>query len=373
MRRGVVLLTALLALALPALTQAQTVERGSPLQRTPFPASQGNVCNGQPQPDSGQFPYQFVNNGAASCSWYQVGVAGAAFLSDTRTGFVGASGTVTSVSVRSGPNPAPLRFFIGRQITPAQNGNPAGNPECCFFVYEVGPFQPTPDAVSTFPVNMPVESGATPTIITNDFIGFSANSNGGALPLARIPGQDNNGTFGSTGTLSAGGFWPAFGQLTNDTGGGRRSGGYGGIEVLLRYTLAARAGGTVPSPVIRFPTNLSIVALGGTVLRPIGRELDVIINCLQANCNGALDLVTRNRVLPAARKKTRKIRSLGKRRFNVKQGKRKVRIKLNKLGRKLARRKSTKVKLVVDLGAGGTVTKNMTLKKAKTKSARKRK
>ena len=70
---------------------------------------------------------------------------------------------------------------------------------------------------------MPVESSAAPTIITNDFIGFSANSNGGTLPLARIPGQDNNGTFGSTGTLSAGGLWPAFGQLTNDTGGGRRS------------------------------------------------------------------------------------------------------------------------------------------------------
>jgi hypothetical protein len=218
---------------------------------------------------------------------------------------------------------------------------------------------------------MPVESSATPTIITNDFIGFSANSNGGSLPLARIPGQDNNGTFGSTGTLSAGGFWPAFGQLTNDTGGGRRSGGYGGIEVLLQYTLTARGGGTVPSPVIRFPTNLSIVALGGTVLRPIGRDLDVIIDCLQANCNGALDLVTRNRVLPAAKKKTRKIRSLGTRKFKLTKGKRKVRIKLNKLGRKLAKRKSTKVKLVVDLGAGGKVTKDMTLKKAKKRARRK--
>ena len=371
MRRGVVLATALMALTLPALAQAQSVERGSPLQRTPFPANQGNVCNGQPQPDSGQFPYQFVNNGAASCSWYQVGVAGAAFLSDTRTGFVGASGTVTSVSVRSGPNPAPLRFFIGRQITPAQNGNPAGNPECCFFVYEVGPFQPAPDTVTTFPVNMPVESSATPTIITNDFIGFSANSNGGTLPLARIPGQDNNGTFGSTGTLSAGGLWPAFGQLTNDTGGGRRSGGYGGIEVLLRYTLTARGGGTIPGPVIRFPTNLSIVALGGTVLRPIGarpgRDHRLPPGQLQRRAQpGHAD-----RVLPAAKKKTRKIRSLGTRKFSD-EGQAQGADQAEQARAQAGQAQEHEGELVGNLGAGGTVTKDMTLKKAKKKATRKR-
>lgn len=108
------------------------------------------------------------------------------------------------------------------------------------------------------------------------------------------------------------------------------------------------------------------------MLRPIGRELDVIINCLQANCNGALDLITRNRVLPAAKRKTKKIRSLAKKKFKATKGKRKVRIRLNKLGRKLAKRKSTKVKLVVNLGAGGTVTKDMTLKKAKKKPAKKK-
>ena len=304
-----------------------------------------------------------MNNGSPSCSWYQVGVSGPAFNTDPRSGFVTSTGRITSVTVRTGPNPAPLLFFIGRQITPAQNGNPAGNPECCFFVSQQGPFQPAANGTRTFPVNLPVESSAQPTIITNDFIGFSAASNTGTLPLARVPGQDNNDSFGRTGTLNAGGYWPAFGQLANDTGSGRRSGGYGGIEVLLRYT-HTRGAGTVPGPPIRF-SALDITQLGGSVLRPIGRDLDVIIRCLQVNCDGTLNILTVKRVGAAAKKK---IRSLGKKKFKLKKGKRKVRIKLNKLGRKLAKRKRTKVKVVVDLGAAGKVTKNMTLKRAKKRS-----
>jgi hypothetical protein len=360
-----------LALALPNAAQAQ-VERGSPLQRTPYqaPPQDGNDCKGQPNPDN--LPtYQFVDNGSPSCSWAQQGVSGATFTSDPRSGFVGQDGVVTSITVKTRENPASLRFFAGRQLTPAQNGNPAGNPQCCFFLYEVGPFQPAADTTSTFPVNMPVESNAQPTIITNDFIGFSANSNTGTLPLARVSGQDHNGSYGTPGTLNAMGFWPAMGQLANDQGGGRTPGGYGGIEVLLRYTVSPRAG-SVPGPPIRFQANQPIAEIGGSVLKPIGRELDVIINCLQANCNGALDLLTRNRVLPAS-KKAKKIRSLGKKRFSLKQGKRKVRFKLNKLGRKLARRKRTKVTLVLKFSGAPTVTKKMTLAKAGRKKSRPRK
>jgi hypothetical protein len=218
---------------------------------------------------------------------------------------------------------------------------------------------------------MPVESHAEPNVITNDFIGFSANSNTGTLPLARVPGQDRNGTCGTPGTLNAWGFWPAMGQIANDTGGGRSPGCYGGIEVLLRYTVSPRAG-SVPSAPINFDANLPIAALGGRVLQPIGRQLDVIIDCLQANCNGALNLLTRNRVLPAARKKRKAIRSLGKKRFSVKKGRRKVRVKLNKLGRKLARRKRTKVTLVATFKGRPTVTKKMTMRKARAKKRRRR-
>jgi hypothetical protein len=362
-----------LALAVPSAAQAQAV-RGSPLQRAPYaaPPGDGNDCHGQPRAD--QFdgsPYQFVNNGQPSCSWAQQGVSGATFTSDPNSGFVGQDGVVTSISVKVGANPAALRFFVGRQLTPAQNGHPAGNPQCCFFVSEVGPFQPGANTTTTFPVNMPVESNAQPTIITNDFIGFSANSNSGTLPLARVQGQDNNFTYGTSGTLNAMGFWPSLGQLANDQGGGRTPGGYGGIEVLLRYTVSPRAG-TVPSPPIRFQAGQPIAQLGGSVLRPIGRQLDVIINCLQANCNGALDLLTRNKVLPAA-KRSKKVRSLGKKRFSVKQGKRKVRLKLNKLGRKLARHKRTKVTLVATFNGAPTVTKNTTLLKARKKKPSSRK
>jgi hypothetical protein len=307
--------------------------------------------------------YVFVSNGQPSCSWWQQGVSGVQFNTDPRTGFVGGTGTVTSITVKTGGNPAPLRFFAGRQLTPAQNGHPAGNPQCCFFLYERGPFQPTPNTTSTFTVNMPVENSRGPTIITNDFIGFSANSGTGTLPLARVDGQDNNFSYGQTGTLNAGGFWPAFGQLTNDQGGGRTAGGYGGIEVLLRYTLSAGSG-TVPAPPIRFPVNTRIAEIGGSVLRPIGRDLDVIINCLQARCNGALDLLTGNGAR-AAVKKPAKSRSLGTIRFSITHGKHPVRVKLNKLGRKLAKRKSTKVTSVITFSGGPTLTKQMTMTKAR--------
>ena len=364
MKRRAPVVAALLLFALPAAASAQSVERGSPLQRQPYPGppADGSDCDAQPNPSFDSSPYQFVNNGSPSCSWYQVGVSGPNFNSDPRSGFAGATGRITRVQVRTGSNPAPLRFFIGRQITPAQNGNPAGNPECCFFITEQGPFQPAPNAVSTFPVNLPVENSREPTIITNDFIGFSANSNTGTLPLARVPGQDNNFSFGQTGTLNAGGYWPAFGQLANDTGGGRRSGGYGGIEVLLRYTLTGGTGTSIGPPIMFSAQD--ITQLGGQVLRPIGRDLDVIIRCLQVTCNGTLNVVTRNRVGPAAKGK-KKIRSLGKKKFKVKKGKRRVRIKLNKLGRKMARRKRTKVKVVVSFGSAGMVTKNLTMRRAR--------
>ncbi len=361
-----------LALALATAAQAQVV-RGSPLQRTPYeaPPADGNACYAQPQPDNNP-TYIFVNNGSPSCSWASQGVSGATFTSDPNNGFVGQDGVVTSITVKTGANPAALRFFAGRQLTPASAfGNPAGNPQCCFFLYEVGPFQPGANTTTTFPVNMPVESHAEPNIITNDFIGFSANSNSGTLPLARVPGQDHNGSYGTPGTLNAMGFWPSMGQLANDTGGGRTPGGYGGIEVLLRYTLSPRAG-SVPSPPIRFNANQPIAEIGGSVLKPIGRDLDVIINCLQANCNGALNLLSRKKVLPAA-KKSKKIRSLGKKRFIVKKGKHKVRLKLNKLGRKLARHKRTKVTLVAKFKGAPTVTKKMTLAKARKKKPTSRK
>jgi len=360
------LVTALVT-ALPGAAQAQSVERGSPLQRTPYaaPPNDGNDCVAQPRPMSDP-TYVFVPNGQPSCSWWQQGVSGAQFNTDPRSGFVAGTGTVTRITVKTGGNPAPLRFFAGRQLTPAQNRHPAGNPQCCFFLYERGPFQPAPNTTTTFAVNMPVENSREPTIITNDFIGFSADSGAGTLPLARVEGQDNNFSFGQTGTLNAGGFWPAFGQLTNDQGGGRTAGGYGGIEVLLRYTLSA-GGGTVPAPPIRFPANTPIAQIGGNVLRPIGRQLDVIIDCLQARCNGALDLLTRNPVRAAA-KKAAKVRSLGKIRFSIKHGKHKVRVKLNKLGLALARRKSTKVTSVITFSGGPKVTKPMTLAKARRKT-----
>lgn len=100
------------------------------------------------------------------------------------------------------------------------------------------------------------------------------------------------------------------------------------------------------------------------VLRPIGGNLDVTLNCLQTTCNGSVKILTRSPVAAAAKKKA--IRTLGTKKFTLKKGNgRKVRVKLNKLGRKLAKRSKTGVKIEVDLGASGKTTKNLTQRKRK--------
>ena len=87
------------------------------------------------------------------------------------------------------------------------------------------------------------------------------------------------------------------------------------------------------------------------------------------SCRGTVNVLSRSPVAAAASAK--RIRSLGKATFTLKKGRaRKVKVKLNALGRKLAKKTTTKVKVVVDLGNSGTTTKDMTLKTARTKRGR---
>lgn len=363
-RLGIVTSVCLASLALASVSPAQAVERGATLDAARAPNFDSD-CTTKPFVDVNDpnLAYTPVASGQASCTWWQTGVFGA--RDDPRTGYVPGDGVITTVAVRSGPNPAPIRFVIVRQLTQATQGVPSGDPECCFFVRETAPVTPTANAVSSFTVNLPVESNRGTNVVTDDIIGVSAQSGTGSLPIFAVPGQTNANAFTQPGTVDASATYPAMGALANDTGGGRRPEGFAGFELQLRYTFVPAAGTISPGPPTRLgPTD--VTTIGGGVLRPIGGALDVTLNCLQVTCAGSLKILSRSPVTAAAANK--KIRSLGTRKFSLKKGKgRKVQIKLNALGRKLARSKSTKVKVVVDLGSVGTTTRNLTLKRQTAK------
>lgn len=356
MLRLITLLAALTVLALPAVAPAQTTTRGSTLALTPFPVNEGNDCDAY---------FAFggpVNNpwGARTCSYYQGFVFGNA--NDPRTGFVPSDGVINTVKVKVGANPAKLQFVILRQLTNAQHGAVSGEPKCCFFVRETAPVQPAPNTTTTFVVNLPVENNRQPNVITQDAIGFSA-ATGGTLPLAFVPGQFSPAGF-TPGVVTSSSFHPKLGpEHGTFSGGAFASGHQSGLDVLLQYKFTRAAAVVSPGQGVTTLRPTDITTIGGSVLRPIGGNLDVVLNCLRARCAGSLNILSRSPVAAAAMS-TKKIRSLGTKRFTLRKGKgRKVKIKLNKLGRKLAKHASTKVKVVVDLGKPGRTSRNLILKK----------
>ena len=167
------------------------------------------------------------------------------------------------------------------------------------------------------------------------------------------------------GGVTSSSFHPKLGpEHGANTGGAFASGHQGGLDVLLQYTFTPTAATVSPAAGVNTLRPTDITTIGGNVLRPIGGAFDVVLNCLQATCRGSLNVLSRSPVAAAAPKK--RIRSLGKASFTLQKGAgRKVRVKLNALGRRLAKKPSTKVKVVVDLGTTGTTTRNLTLKQAR--------
>src|SRR3954452_1724773 len=234
-----VVVLSLLALA-PAPASGQSITLGSPLTTAPNLAV---GCDTRPTIINTNGDYGPVASGQPDCTWRQSGVFGVFdFAVDPRGSTAPATGRITSVAVRSGPNPAPLRFVILRQLA-----QPGTGTACCFFVTETQPMQPQPNAVTTFQTNLPVERSTDPVqqIVTADFIGLSAASGQGTLPLATT-GRNNLFNFTEPGSVNAGVFYPRLGAIPNDSGGGRHEDGIPGFEVLMQWTFtpAAAAPGT---------------------------------------------------------------------------------------------------------------------------------
>jgi hypothetical protein len=179
--------------------------------------------------------YRYLPSGQPDCTWYQGGIVGD--LGSTNTGGVPADGRITNVAVRSGPTQlALLRFTIVRAYTASGTGSPV----CCFFVRETPLVRPTPNTVSRFRVNLPVEHNTNPAngLRTQDYIGVSAVSGTGALPLFRN-GRDNLLFDVTPGNPFVGFFYPRMGAVANDSGGGRPPEATPGVEVTINWTWSA--------------------------------------------------------------------------------------------------------------------------------------
>jgi hypothetical protein len=221
----------LLGLAIPSNALGVTTTFGSDLTAAP---SVTFGCEIMPQVSYQNLGfYDFVPSGQPSCTWRQLGVFGV--QNDTHASTVPGDGTI--ISIRSGPHSAPLRVAIVRLLAPNENGGINSNrSSCCYFVRESPTFQPTPNQISTFALNLPVEKNDTGgQVYTQDHVAISAQSSTDALPLAEV-GHHSSFAYTQPGSFDATFTYPAMGAQAGDTQGGRAEQGVSGFEMLARFT-----------------------------------------------------------------------------------------------------------------------------------------
>jgi len=333
---------------------SQPVTMGSSLTSAP------NIsidCAVQPVLDQ-NFNFVPAFSNTADCTWRQSGVFGV-LSGDPRFSSVPGDGTITSISVRSGPNPAPLRFSILRQLSTPGFG---AEGQCCFFVNETAEVQPAPNAISTFAVNLPVQRNVINGFYAIDLFAVSARAGAGTLPLFSTTGGFSNAfQLTQPGSVNAGFFYPRVGALPNDLGGGRREEGMPGVELLVQWTWVPSGGTNIGGNV-----GASVNATNAIVRRQKA-EINVACNG-NAVCNGVLQLLSGVATAPLQRSasvaKKSRIISYGKAEYSIKAGKTKlVKIQLNDNGKKALKAGSFQAVLQIKPKKGTAQTINMLLTK----------
>jgi hypothetical protein len=366
-------------LLLPVGANAASSQFGSAL--APGPTA-GFGCGQRPflADTSGNYGL-FTNTEPGGCTWRQSGVWGAE--SDPRTSGVPGDGTITAAEVLSGPDPAPIRISVLRQL-----GTGGFSGQCCFFVRETEPIALTPNAVTTIPLAIPVERNTLKGFLAVDLMAISADGNTGSLPL-RVVGSTN--IFNEpVGNSRAGAFYPRMGQIGNDSGGGRREEGVPGLEVLVRWTFcpagdATCTPGAVPPPVAA-PTTPAPPAttptpapkgtggpvaprLAGNAATVEGAKALVALVCGgDAACEGKLSLLGSTATASAAGKKPKPV-VYGAASYKLAAGaKGTVKVTLNAKGKKLLR-KHAKATVTLRLApkGGAATTAELTLTRATAK------
>jgi hypothetical protein len=263
------------------------------------------------------------------------------------------SGTITAVRIKTGTGQAgPAKLTVLRAHR-AFNG---GEATCCIGQSETQQFSLTPNSIVNVNTNLPVESkyDANQHIYTYDTLALTVLDATTKIPAEFV--LDVNGYCSS-------GYFPYV-----QVGQERFTGDYGvcGFLVLMQAdmtitTPGGGGGGQAPSaatppatPTVTFPNPVGSID---------GRTVSVPLHCgANALCQGILRL--QNRAIggaTAARK--RKTVTYGKARFKIAAGKRKiVKVKLNRRGRRLTRRKSARVYANANLG-GKVFSKKIKLKR----------
>jgi hypothetical protein len=363
----------------PAHAGAAATQFGSSL--APGPAGPFG-CNVKPGGYDLSGNIVFVNNAEpGGCTWSQSGVWGLNSGSDPRARSVPADGRITAAEVLSGANPSPLTITIIRQLA-----SPGAGESCCYWRSDTGPFPLIPNAVTTIPLNIPVERNVKEGVLAYDLVSVSAENDGGSLPLREV--GPHNVLSIPDGNPMAGAFYPRMGRIPNDEKGGRHEilEGVPGFELLVRWTFCATGdvtcagappatpGPTVPlSPKAPAPVVPRLGSKQAQVEE--GKALVPLICGGSAACEGQLELLApaasgavaaRAATGSAALKGKAATVVYGKAAYKLAAGaKGKVRVKLNRRGKKLlAKHAEATVTLRLAPKGGTATTAKLTLKRA---------
>ena len=237
-------------LAVPASAGAQAQTLGNPLTNTTN-AQFGCETQWRLVDDGGTGEYRPTASGTPDCTWFHTG-----------GGLVPGNGTITRITIKSGPNPARIRFVVVRTLA-----SPGPGSFCCYYVAETEVAQPAPNAIQSFNVALPVERNTNPNgIITQDNIGMSAVSGTGTLPIhdygrhnALDPVNPGNNASWTHPRLSS----------ASDTGSGRRpDGSANGFELMMQVTFCPAGQNCAGvQPVDRVAPTLTRPAFGPSVFR----------------------------------------------------------------------------------------------------------
>lgn len=349
-------------LLLPSSVQAISYTGGADLNRT---SDAGFGCETQFLPG---YPPDFTYQpspfpmGHTSCTMWS-------YTSDPntkRTLGAPATGTVTKVRVKSGSNPAPLRAVIIRNLyqTNPNNPNEITDQQCCTTQVEGPTFQPARNTVSETVVNLPVQQVKPQGRLSGwgDLVAVTAVGPG-ELPLSST-GPHTSNAYGA----------PMVEVAYPRVQPGQASGGswsYPNYQPLIQFdwtdgcpgAAGAKARASQCSNNNNQNTNKPNAAVKAPFsflsksLRLKKGKVKVSVRCTAAagqRCKGRVGLRTR----------AKKPKALASRKVNVKGGRKAtVTLSLSRKARRLVRKKRNKVTVTVNLGAAGTGTKNVTLKR----------
>jgi hypothetical protein len=375
------LILACAAFLVPASADAAATQFGSSL--SPGPSGLFG-CNVRPFGYDLNGNVQFFNNPEpGGCTWSQAGVWGLNSGSDPRARSVPADGRITSAEVLSGANPSPIWITIIRQLGAVGPGE-----TCCFWRSDTGPFTLTPNAVTTIPLNIPVERNLKESVLVYDLVSISAENDGGTLPLREV--GPHNVLSIPDGNPMAGAFYPRMGRIPNDEKGGRHEiyEGVPGIELMVRWTFCATGdvtcAGTAPVPtgptvpLAPNPPKPVVPRLGSKQAQVEENKALIPLVCGgSAACQGSLELLAnakgaaRAATASAAGKTKGKPATIvyGKASYKLAAGaKGKVAVRLNRLGKALLKKRaSAPVTLRMTPKGGAATTAKLTLKRAAPK------